>query len=595
MNAPSATIRAESTRPDTRAETTHEGVKDTLESIIVAFVLAFVFRAFVIEAFVIPTGSMAATLLGKHGTITCKDCGYEFDYGLTDLSTPGPTVEERQGQYGPNSRAVCPNCRYENTQLRVNDRAKNAEAGDRILVLKWPWEIDRASLGAKRWDVTVFKDPSDGTTNFIKRMAGLPHEVLMIVDGDVYAVPEASLSPQSLETFQYYRQVKQLLQANSIGFKDRPAEERERYNRLTPQERVLFDHPMPEAVLRELERKLTIQRKTDEAQDSLWFIVYDHDYPPVDWHEGQPAWMPLNRAESGWNADPKEERVQERRVRFNGIGKPRQGLAFSAGASAGGPINDAYAYNLAGVSRNPVADLRLSFVLAPQGGEGSLWLKLSKRGNAFWARLQRDGHVSLTRTDGREPDGVDALANGRVRPFNDGDKRRIVFEDVDYRVRLYVDDQVVLETTPQQYSPDLHAIRAESMRASETPRIFAENLQLELWHLMLQRDVYYSRAQDGQGFARLPWGIDGNPILLADGEYFMLGDNSPQSQDSRLWARIGPHLRNRENYQLGTVPRDQLIGRAFFVYWPSGLRIPWLPILRDYGIIPNVGRMRWIR
>jgi hypothetical protein len=45
---------------------------------------------------------------------------------------------------------------------------------------------------------------------------------------------------------------------------------------------------------------------------------------------------------------------------------------------------------------------------------------------------------------------------------------------------------------------------------------------------------------------------------------------------------------------LGTVPRDQLIGKAFFVYWPSMQRPEWLPNL-PFGIVPDVGRMRWIR
>ena len=39
-------------------------VKETIESILVAFILAFIFRAFVVEAFVIPTGSMGPTLMG---------------------------------------------------------------------------------------------------------------------------------------------------------------------------------------------------------------------------------------------------------------------------------------------------------------------------------------------------------------------------------------------------------------------------------------------------------------------------------------------------------------------------------------------------
>src|SRR4051794_32533005 len=54
-------------------------IKETIEQILVAFILAFIFRAFVVEAFVIPTGSMAPTLLGAHMRFRCEDCGYEWD------------------------------------------------------------------------------------------------------------------------------------------------------------------------------------------------------------------------------------------------------------------------------------------------------------------------------------------------------------------------------------------------------------------------------------------------------------------------------------------------------------------------------------
>ena len=51
-------------------------VANTFEWLITAFILAFVFRAFVMEAFRIPTGSMADTLKGAHFRLRCQQCGY---------------------------------------------------------------------------------------------------------------------------------------------------------------------------------------------------------------------------------------------------------------------------------------------------------------------------------------------------------------------------------------------------------------------------------------------------------------------------------------------------------------------------------------
>src|SRR3954469_7855051 len=64
-------------------------VKETLESILVAFILAFIFRCFVVEAFVIPTGSMAPTLLGAHSRYQCPDCGYRFDVNYSSPDRDG--------------------------------------------------------------------------------------------------------------------------------------------------------------------------------------------------------------------------------------------------------------------------------------------------------------------------------------------------------------------------------------------------------------------------------------------------------------------------------------------------------------------------
>ena len=73
-------------------------VRETIESIVVAFILAFIFRAFVVEAFVIPTGSMAPTLLGAHMKFYCPDCGYEFTTNYSALGEGDDAVESQRRQ-----------------------------------------------------------------------------------------------------------------------------------------------------------------------------------------------------------------------------------------------------------------------------------------------------------------------------------------------------------------------------------------------------------------------------------------------------------------------------------------------------------------
>lgn len=60
------------------------------------------------------------------------------------------------------------------------------------------------------------------------------------------------------------------------------------------------------------------------------------------------------------------------------------------------------------------------------------------------------------------------------------------------------------------------------------------------------KNYYYNRND-------WPYGREGQRIRIPENAFFVLGDNSAQSSDSRNW---------------GFVPRDYLKGRAILVYWP---------------------------
>jgi signal peptidase I len=70
-------------------------------------------------------------------------------------------------------------------------------------------------------------------------------------------------------------------------------------------------------------------------------------------------------------------------------------------------------------------------------------------------------------------------------------------------------------------------------------------------------------------------------------EFFVCGDNSPNSLDCRVWASEGIG-NNGTKYRIGVVPRDYLVGKAALVYWGDAFR----PFENLLPIIPNVGQIR---
>jgi signal peptidase I len=82
-------------------------------------------------------------------------------------------------------------------------------------------------------------------------------------------------------------------------------------------------------------------------------------------------------------------------------------------------------------------------------------------------------------------------------------------------------------------------------------------------------------------------------FTLGPDQFFVMGDNSPESSDARLWADPGvPRSRGKPGGAY--MERQLLIGRALCVYWPhSWNRIPGTPI--PFPLFPNFMDMRLVR
>jgi signal peptidase I len=158
--------------------------RETVEAFVVAFILALLFRAFLAEAFVIPTGSMAPALMGAHKDIECQRCQTPFQVGASRERSGSETNLVVVG-------GVCPNCRAINALDLKEDSNHATFNGDRILVSKFKYALNEP----ERWDVIVFKYPGNPKQNYIKRLVGLPNETITIRHGDVYARPTGTTDP----------------------------------------------------------------------------------------------------------------------------------------------------------------------------------------------------------------------------------------------------------------------------------------------------------------------------------------------------------------------------------------------------------------
>ena len=620
--------------------------RETVESIVVAFVLAFLFRTFEAEAFVIPTGSMSPSLQGRHKDVDCAECGYRFRTSASseDVEDIGPGHTYATPRDAEVVGGVCPMCGFPmpyTSDLPEHVRDEVAELtdleklgtfrtypGDRILVNKYGFDFG----DPQRWDVIVFKFPGDGNMNYIKRCVGMPGEELKIYQGDI------------------------------------------------------FTHPLDGD-----NQKFRLERKPADKVAAMLQPVHDTDYEATKLYK---AGWPLRWAATtpdGWKieAEPGEKTVKEQFTVDVPVDAPAAWLRYrhmvaeetddwsvaelvarepkslaaaqDAFRSRAHPqlISDFNAYNASLTRRelsayswrylqseavlgmNWVGDLAVEADVDVLESRGELLLDLVEAGRHFRTTIDlKSGQAKLAIIDGRDGKPLDGFAATAPTTVTGPGKYHLRFANVDDQLLLWVNDKLV-PFENSTYEPDelfsggrkgmIPWANADGGDQGDLAPIGvgARGAKLEITRLAVLRDVYYiatsaklvQNSPDALHLDYSKWRTSVTtengiapalnsphelferpdawnrfltrremPFKVEVGQLFAMGDNSPFSSDCRLWTSTpaykgkpgGPYL-----------DRRLLIGKAICVFWPpSWGAIPGLPMLPGF---PNFGDMRLVR
>ncbi len=556
-----------------------ETPKDTVISVLIAFIMAFVFRAFVVEAYIIPTGSMAPTLNGAHMRFQSAQTG--FNWAVTPWEFDDATQNAPTAIQGLRSGGITVHDPMSGQTIYTPQVPRRA--GDRILVLKYLYGVQSPA----RYDAVVFKNPTDPSVNYIKRLIGLPGEQVALIDGDVFTRQSSPLPPGD--------------EWSAPGW--------------------------------------AIQRKPHDVQRALWLPVFDTLYTPADLSLGGPGGPggagagPFTQPwkGKGWTSDargvftsgspgvPLEYDTSETFISARGIGRlarqlidyypynehPRalrhdakvSDLRVRVGVIPEGPIDDSFefvamvrarSHEFRGVIRGSSA--RVEFRPMPEPGTGvePAWTELASGTVAL--KPGRVTAIELWHFD----QTVELWADGALvtRGGTEGRYDWSPLDRVKYATGQTLADNLAQATPPQHSLANHAAYRSAAVQLSCSRRV-------TLTRIGLDRDVHYqswaSQAPNGLstvGLATLPGRV---PTLLKD-QYFCLGDNSPASSDGRYWglpeAWVSFLMRSHGMslaHQEGVVPHDLMLGKAFFVYFPAPAGSGWA------WWIPDFGRLRFIR
>ncbi len=623
--------------------------RETIESIVIAFVLAFLFRTFEAEAFVIPTGSMSPSLQGQHKDVKCSECGYRF---RTTASTEGEDrdamIAEMRSTNSLERRAdlerrvlgaetvagMCPMCRQtmlfrtdhlpENLPRSISTENVEFEPsypGDRILVNKYGYDFN----DPQRWDVVVFKFPGNGEMNYIKRLVGLPNEELQVYHGDIFIRPLDKSTDFDIERKPPHK-VHTMLQP----VHDTDHDPSILYNAGWPlrwsDAATSGWETITEPGEQTVSQQFNFSANEDSAADApVAWLRYQNILPSDDdWAIARHFASTGNHlvAKDEWLGNVVPELITD----FNPYNaRVQREQLYRA------PLQvEPYLLGMQWVS-----DLAVAAEVEIHEARGELLLDLVKAGKHFTCRIDLStGKATL------EIAGQPKFSTTAETPLSSTGDFRLLFANVDEQLMLWVDGDLVAAVeydADEVFGGREHAIpqtSEEDVGDLSPAGIGARGASLTVTRLEVLRDIYYisARADDpavpprwyGPGYhtdytrfdfpAELPDGTQQEPLSserqlfrdpstwdrfltrharefpVEEKQYFVMGDNSPESLDCRLWKR-GNDLKGIPG---GAYLDERLLtGEAAAVFWPHS----WggIPGLNKLPGFPNFWDMRIVR
>ena len=198
-----------------------------------------------------------------------------------------------------------------------------------------------------------------------------------------------------------------------------------------------------------------------------------------------------------------------------------------------------------------------------ESGAGEFAIQLSDGSKNFTVVFDASRReVRLLAGEGEEP-----VATGDWPTSLDKGAATIEVSLFDKQVIVAVNGQPLMEPWPFETPSGTPAPRS-------AVRFGSRGLDVRIDQLKLYRDVYYTSSRARHAVNR--------PYKLGDDDFFMLGDNSPVSHDSRRWDEAPVH-------------RSLLLGKPFLVHLPSK---PGRLRIGDHEMhlrLPDMERVRFLK